>query len=344
MAKPISKEQILAMIIDCLPHCPICQDAANYESFLYSTGFFLGPREKVFRCRSCQATWFCDDIASANKIRKLKLIKHGRQKRVKPLLKKEKTIRSWQSLDLSSYDPKVDKEVKKLIHEARRGFKSFRAEALEKLRGIGEPVFEELAVMLLGSKEYDSDRLDAFSILGQLGQERGIDFLLPILKEDQSAAMRLQAVISLAGIEEIKRTGRVTGPLIDTLRNDDNTDVRYMVAQAFAFFKWDPRVTDALIEALNDDAATTKESLFFGSYEGPSIQDMAAVSLGKIGTEKALDAMVPFVLSKWRLKDALEVFGHIGRPLIGHLIKAQKSADADIRNKATSALEALNQL
>jgi len=327
MTKRLSKEELAKVIADYLPYCPICKAAADYKVVdFYKT---------CFACKSCDGRWSNNELPWGQ-LKKLKLIKHDNQKRAKPLMKKEKTVKFWQSLDLAKYDPQIDKEVNKLIRRirySRRGDK----EAAVKLREIGEPTFEKLSLMLCES--YVGDRQAAAAILGYLGDARGVGLLMPLLK-DQDASMRLQAVISLPLIEEKEeeRTGQVVAPLIDVLRTDKDTNVRFAVAQCFGFFKWDPKVTDALIEALADAGWTTKETLFGISF-GPSVREMAALSLGKIGTKKALEAMVPFALGEWKLKYAVEVFSHVGDAAKEHLVKALDSEDDNTRRNAKGVLE-----
>lgn len=173
-------------------------------------------------------------------------------------------------------------------------------EVLDKLREIGQPALEKIIEM--SKSDLWPTRREAMEGLGNLAaiealwlleDERGEELLIQALK-DEADRVRVEAVQSLIMIEEIKKTGKAIPAVIEVLENEKNPDIRVDTAMMLAFLKWDPRVIKALFQALYDKERPPKpESLFptFGYSGDPmTVQDMAALSLAKIGVTKEVVA------------------------------------------------------
>ncbi len=194
-----------------------------------------------------------------------------------------------------------------------------REEILNQLRELGQPAFERIIAM----SESDSvaTREKGVALLGGLGaiealwlleDERGENRLIQAL-EDEDQGVQLAALHSLFLIEEEKKTGKTIPALLDVLQNHKDPGMRAETGLLLAFLKWDPRVLQALIEALNDKGEPEHEADMFGMQDYTkmpmSVRDAASNALRKIG-----------------------------RPAVKHLIEGSQKGERDGRAWAFSLL------
>lgn len=154
--------------------------------------------------------------------------------------------------------------------------------------------------------------------------------------------LRSEIVMSLVLIEEKNKTGKLVDPIIKALREDEDPTVRATAAQALAFIKWDPRVTEALIQALKDyETYYYRQSLILGLETSDCVSNVAALALGKIGSKRALEVMVPYALTTWHEKIAVEAFMYIGEPAAEYLVKYLDDERDGVRKAASASLKAI---
>jgi len=140
---------------------------------------------------------------------------------------------------------------------------SVRIAARDALVEIGDAAVEPL---LSAAKEGSGRvRMKAASALGRLGSERAVGVLLAALR-DRDWMVCDEAAVALAGI----RSEKAVGPLIAALK-DPNGETRQAAAWVLGEMESAPAV-DALSALLAD----------------PEAGGMAAIALGKIGSEKAV--------------------------------------------------------
>jgi HEAT repeat protein len=123
------------------------------------------------------------------------------------------------------------------------------------------------------------------------------------------------------------------------LRNEKNPNFRADTALGLAFIKWDQRVTDALIEALNDTELTWSESLLTGTQYGVSVATMATEALAKQGNKRGIEAIAPRILEgMWTVEHTMEVFRYMGPPAIEYLVPGLKMEKWISRERAAASL------
>lgn len=244
-----------------------------------------------------------------------------------------------------------------------------REEILNKFREIGQPVLEKIIEM----SKSDSWRTcrEAMKLLGGLGaikalwlleDERGEELLIQALK-DEAELVRVEGVHSLILIEEAKKTGKAIPAVIHVLENDKNPNIRADTATCLAFIKWDPRVTEALIQALYDKEKPPRPEIFgipIPDYTKipMSVQEVAAHALAKIGVTKEVIAEYfnqglkvekipepsPVSDEKLGIERAAEILAYCNELGIGDaqpvkpLINALKTGDPQVRSAAAEAL------
>jgi hypothetical protein len=114
-----------------------------------------------------------------------------------------------------------------------------------------------------------------------------------VLAKSKKHVIRMYALQMLVRIEEVRRIEEAMPMLVDALLSDKSVDVRAMLAAELGRITDDEEVVDALIRALNDHArpqrtAVTLAELF---HKEPSVSELAAKSLEKIGNPRGLKAL-----------------------------------------------------
>ena len=177
-------------------------------------------------------------------------------------------------------------EIEKALHKLQTGpwakDDATKQEVLNELRGLGSGVLEH--VLTLCRSNLWRDRRQGYRLLGGFGaigaiwlleDEKAEDLLIGAL-QNEAEADRVEAIHSLLLIEEAKKTGKSITAVINVLKNDKNPNIRADTAMCLAFIRWDPKVTEALIEALNDNESTKSESFLMGTHYGMSVAAVAA--------------------------------------------------------------------
>jgi HEAT repeat protein len=221
-----------------------------------------------------------------------------------------------------------------------------REELLGELRETGQATLQGVFAMLNDSRE--GTRQEACRILGLLGGiealwllENGIpeELLIQRLRDD-SEKVQVEAIHSLVLIEEVRKSGKTIPALINVLKNYPNPAIRIETAMMLGFIKWDSRVTEALVQAIADKEAVTRESLLLGTQKGMSVEDASALSLSKIGDKRGVAAMIPVAMG-WHEKYIAEAFNAIGPAGIEYLAPYLHDKDDWWRKKAIEALGAM---
>jgi HEAT repeat protein len=178
----------------------------------------------------------------------------------------------------------------------------------------GEPDSLQALIRTLGDqKEMQALRWRSAEGLGGLGDMRGVEPLIVALF-DQDSELRWRAAFSLGLLHD----ERAIEPLATALRDDDQLTVRVRVAEALGQFK-KPVVIRPLIHSLSDIH--------------PDVRDMAIRSLGEIGTESAINAILTGLLDadeavRERVIDTLLKLGAVaGRSLVKNL----KNRNPDVK-------------
>lgn len=328
-------EELITLFAKYFPECPICDAKAEYK--------VVGLFGANVQCKSCLATWAWKDFMGGKEIRSLQLCRSDRQGKSKPLLGRTKSVGFWQSTDFERFDPSLEKEIKGLINEVLHPrAEANRIEALDRLRAIGGPAFQQVSEMY-----YKSDativRKDPLWLLGLLKDERGLDLLIQALKENQQIELREVALWSLASIEEAQKTGKAIEPLIDALKNDKDPRVRIRAVQALELVNGDARVVDALIEALDDwgEWQTGKGSIFGIEFptEYAYVAHQAASALIGMRDKIGLAPLVPVVLRVTCPQSLAEkLLRDEGQPAVEHLIPGLQMEQSGSRQRAAAYL------
>ncbi len=220
-----------------------------------------------------------------------------------------------------------------------------KEEILNELREIGQPVIEKIIEM--SGSDWWKTRREACHLLGGLGaiealwlleDGRGEELLIQGLK-DESEMIRMVAVHSLILIEEVKKTGKAIPSIIDVLKNDESPNIRADAATMLAFIKWDPRVTEALVQALNDGGSTWSKSVFMGTQAEQNVSAFAAQALAKLGDKGGIAALVPRVLEgMWTVGQTVGFFEYVGQPAVEYLIQGLEMESWESRERAAASL------
>jgi HEAT repeat protein len=120
------------------------------------------------------------------------------------------------------------------------------------------------------------------------------------------------------------------------LKQYKNPNVRAEAAIALAYMENEPRITESLMEALED-----YEQLFQNVDEktyrtNAIVRDSAALAILKMkpANEQALRAIFPYILKFWKKQVLIETIKYIGKPAIKLLIESLKDQDVEIRKNA----------
>lgn len=331
--------------------CPLCGASAGYE--------VSGVFKDFVQCRSCGAKWHSSDFTEG-KLESLQLWESSRDGRGASLKKKRFLVKFWQDSDAieklleekerrkGPEEEKRAKEIEGLFRKLKTKDAKVRSEVQNRLREIGQPVFEKIKEM--SEANYSGTRKEASVILGLMEVEEGVEVLIQVLKSDVDEGVRCQAVASLGLIEEGKRTGKAIEPLIEALKNDVRPNVRATAAMVLGFIKG-PRAIDALIQALRDSSATVPGLLkrltltaLGARWFGPSVGQTAAMSLVKIG-KPAVNPLTQAlkktdILDTYMRKQAEEVLRKIRARTVETraYVRELKNEDKLVRRKAAEAL------
>ena len=122
-------------------------------------------------------------------------------------------------------------------------------------------------------------------------------FLVKLSKAFNEQA-RLLGIQMLVDVEVGLQDGSMTQTILEVLMKDKDKNVRGFIAHEVSKINWDERIVEGLIAALNDrgelvpkDAGLDLSDLFI---KYPTVADVAAKSLEKIGTPQALAAIRSF--------------------------------------------------
>jgi len=180
----------------------------------------------------------------------------------------------------------------------------------------------------LESSDWET-RLSAVENLGKIRDKRSIDLLMNVADASYEAwQVRVRAIRLLGEIGNPRAIDALAKIFNDPFVNFACPAIKWHTAIALGNFKRSPKITDTLINGLEDDHLMIREV---------SIQ-----SLGKIGDPKA----VPFLISSLRDKhfaikvSAIKSLGEIGdRQAIPSLMDvADNNNDPYIKNEALSVL------
>ena len=190
-----------------------------------------------------------------------------------------------------------------------------RPEVQETLAKIGTDGILTRLVGLLKDKDV---RREAAYALGNIGSERAVELLIPLLS-DKDEDVRWAAVVALG------RTGseRAVEPLITLLKDED---VRRAAAVALGNIGSE-RAVDHLIPLLSD--------------KDEDVRRAAAEALGDIGSERAVDHLIPLLEDEYEYvrREAAFALGKIGSDrAVEHLIPLLSDKDEDVRRAAAEAL------
>jgi hypothetical protein len=90
----VSVKEVIALMVKCLPKCPICGAEAQYD--------VSGVFKNFVQCKSCLAKFDSTDFISGKELKTLQLWEVDKEGKSSYLLRKKQPISFWQSLDLKS--------------------------------------------------------------------------------------------------------------------------------------------------------------------------------------------------------------------------------------------------
>jgi hypothetical protein len=154
---------------------------------------------------------------------------------------------------------------------------------------------------------------------------------------------------ALLSIETATKSGRSIPTLINKLLNDKSEYYRADTAEKLGVVDWDPRVVDALIEALGDTGRPRRTVTGLApKRHALSVQERSVQSLMKIDDERGLSAVYSLLIDQdkfarstdlsWDGIDTEEMFSEFGMKAVPFLIKTLQDEDANRRKRAASAL------
>ena len=239
----------------------------------------------------------------------------------------------------------LEKVIQRLQSEPWAKDETLKQEILGELRELESSMFEHI-FRLCRSNSWQQ-RQQGYRLIGGLAAIEALwffedgkaeDLLIEALQDIVEVA-RVEAIKSLILIEEIEKTGKSIPGLINILKKDKKPDIRFDTALYLAFIRWDPRVTDALIEALEDHENTKRESLLMGTQYGLPVSVAATEALAKLGDKKGIAAIAPRVLSgMWTVQHTVEMFKQMGEPAVEHLIRGLEVESWQARERAVASL------
>ena len=128
------------------------------------------------------------------------------------------------------------------------------------------------------------------------------------------------------------------------MKNDESPRVRADAAWALGETGTkDPKVVDALVEALDDGGFwEEKKGSFLGiplSEGFMGVRDFAVHALKRIGDERGIEAIVPIVLgSGWTVDSTASFFGEAGELAVRHLVQGLRMPGWKSRERAAASL------
>ena len=140
-------------------------------------------------------------------------------------------------------------------------------------------------------------------------------------------------VSALIAIEACTRSGKSIPFLTDILLNNEYINYRANTARQLGAIDWDPRVVEALIEAIKDHKRPSRfEPGIAPKVKPPSVSERAILSLIEIGNEKGLSIVIRILagrdkFAKWTDisasgLDTVEMLSEIGMRAPEQLIQA----------------------
>ncbi|MDD1720116.1 MAG: HEAT repeat domain-containing protein [Methanoregulaceae archaeon] len=162
-------------------------------------------------------------------------------------------------------------------------------------------------------------RLLSYGNTAELAARRDVPGLIRALR-NQDINVQYEAVSALGEIGD----PQAVGPLVDVLRDDKYSAIRWRAAEALASIG-DPAI-GALTECL--------------SHPAEDVRWKAALALGSTGSGKAIDPLIRLLSDHDRFvrSRAANALGHIGQAATGPLIKALAEGDGNVRWGSVIAL------
>jgi len=176
-------------------------------------------------------------------------------------------------------------------------------------------------VRTLGDKkEILARRWKAAESLGKLGDVRGVEPLIVVLK-DRDPELRWRAALSLGMLKD----ERAVDALGVAIRDDDQRIVRVRVAEALGKFKH-PVATKALVHSLGD--------------VHPDVRSMAVLSLGEIGSETAINAVLTGLLDTDEIvrETVMNTLMKLGTVAGRSLVKGLRNKNPEVSKGALTVL------
>jgi HEAT repeat protein len=176
-------------------------------------------------------------------------------------------------------------------------------------------------VRTLGDKkEILVRRWKAAEALGKLGDVRGVEPLIAVLK-DRDPELRWRAALALGMLKD----ERAVDALGEALRDDDQRIVRVRIAEALGKFR-SPVATRALIHSLGD--------------VHPDVRSMAVLSLGEIGSDTAMNAILTGLLDTDEIvrETVTNTLMKLGTVAGRALLKGLRNRNPDVKKGALTVL------
>ena len=196
----MKKEELEQLLYEYLPSCPLCRAETGYKiAFLC----------RYLECNSCGARWSPWSTKGDKRTWTLRLLKSDREERAKFLVNETKSVGFWQSLDLERQRERdrMEKEIEESLTQLEGSLKSkdeeLRAEARNRLKAIGQPVFQKIC---------EAPVSRAIMLLALMEDEIGIDFLVRALKTEPGVGNRRDAAAALGWIEKANKSGGTIEP------------------------------------------------------------------------------------------------------------------------------------
>lgn len=298
MRSPNRATRNLGKMSATFPKCPICSSEAEYK--------IKGIIKNTAECLSCRATWVSQDFFGDVELRTLSLEKAGKNRKVKPLQKKQKSVTFWQHFNLDEYDSALDYDVENLlinIYTSRDT--DVRENERLKLQDLGEIGLIEVRSIAEGTQP-SPNRHIALLYLISLSDETELPIIVKALNANE-LDFRNTLVDGLVQLVRDDGMVAVIPPVVEVLKHDPDVNLRAHVAWALREVKGNHMVIDALADALQDGESPPMDLITAGSIAGfisaaakskpnASVGEIAFHSLAAFGDPRAAEILVMHVL------------------------------------------------
>jgi HEAT repeat protein len=190
---------------------------------------------------------------------------------------------------------------------------------------------------------------DAAEALGEIGDDRAVEPLATVLKNDEISGVRWKAAEALSKIG----TAAVDA-LIGALQHNDD-DVRWKAAMALGEIG-DPRSIDPLLRLLCDEDRFVKShaALALGAIGEPAVNPLicalregdgnlrwgAAIALGKIRDPRSIEPLIRALADKYEnvRAESAKALAAMGKSSLEPLLQFLKFSEGDVRLEVVTAL------